>query len=74
MPTTTRSIPQRAYTTGDAATYLGISRHTLEAWRVKGTGPDYRRVGNGPRARALYMVEDLDRWLDSLDCVGGGRA
>lgn len=74
MPTTIRSIPQRAYTTGDAATYLGISRHTLEAWRVKGTGPIYRRVGNGPRARVLYMVEDLEHWLDSLDRVGGGRA
>lgn len=74
MSATTRSIPQRAYTTGDAATYLGISRHTLEAWRVKGTGPAYRRVGTGPRARVLYLIEDLDRWLDSLDRVGGDRS
>ncbi|AOP53450.1 helix-turn-helix transcriptional regulator [Brevibacterium aurantiacum] len=63
----------RAYSTTDAAKYLGISRHTLEAWRVQGRGPAYRRLGTGHAARAMYLVEDLDSWIDSLETVGGGR-
>ena len=66
-------VRPRAYSTTDAAVYLGISRHTLEAWRVQGRGPAYRRNGTGRAARAMYLVEDLDVWLDSLEVVGGDR-
>lgn len=66
-------VRPRAYSTTDAAKYLGISRHTLEAWRVQGRGPAYRRLGTGRAARAMYLVEDLDAWIDSLEAVGGGR-
>ena len=69
----TRGGRPRAYSTTDAAVYLGISRHTLEAWRVQGRGPAYRRNGTGRAARAMYLVEDLDAWLDSLEVVGGDR-
>lgn len=66
-------VRPRAYSTTDAAKYLGISRHTLEAWRVQGRGPSYRRLGTGRAARAMYLVEDFDAWIDSLEAVGCGR-
>ena len=32
---------------------------TLRHWRVKGTGPDYVRMGRAIR----YEVKDLDAWM-----------
>ena len=44
----------------EAATYLGITRSTLEKKRVFGTGPVYLRLGRTVR----YRQRDLDAWLD----------
>lgn len=73
--TPTPSTPQRAFPTPAAAAYLGLSTHTLSDWRRLGVGPAYRRMGSD-RGRAVYMREDLDAWLDSLEQVetAGGVA
>lgn len=50
-----------------AARYLGvddsgqplISDKTLEAWRIKGTGPAFYKVGR----RVVYRREDLDAFV-----------
>jgi|ETNmetMinimDraft_26_1059896.scaffolds.fasta_scaffold66915_3 predicted DNA-binding transcriptional regulator AlpA len=47
-------------TTEQAATKLGLSERTLEAWRSRGEGPPFLRVG--PR-RVAYTREDLRVWL-----------
>ncbi|WP_228259692.1 helix-turn-helix transcriptional regulator [Siculibacillus lacustris] len=39
----------------DAAGRLGLSPRTLQAWRVSGGGPIYRKIGR----RVAYAVEDL---------------
>jgi hypothetical protein len=46
-----------------AARYLQVSPRTLERWRVEGTGPSFRKLGPGKRAKVLYRRGDLDTWL-----------
>jgi hypothetical protein len=43
-----------------AATFLNISPRTLQAWRVKGGGPQFVKVG----AAVRYRVEDLLGWVE----------
>ena len=47
-------------TTVEAATFLRLSRRTLEDFRTKGTGPSFRRLGK----KIFYRPEDLDSWVD----------
>ncbi|PHS28829.1 MAG: hypothetical protein COA85_03245 [Robiginitomaculum sp.] len=42
-----------------AATYLRVSKRTLEKWVERGTGPAYRRSGR----RTYYNEADLDGWI-----------
>lgn len=46
--------------TAQAARYLGLSRSTLEKYRVYGGGPRYHKYSKVVR----YRPEDLDAWLD----------
>lgn len=41
-----------------ACQMLGVSSETLKAWRHRGIGPRYVRVGRCVR----YAPEDLDAW------------
>jgi Helix-turn-helix domain len=42
-----------------AADYLKLSMRTLQAWRVKGTGPQFVRAGRAIR----YRRQDLLVWI-----------
>jgi hypothetical protein len=44
----------------DAAAYLQLSTRTLEAFRLRGGGPIYRKLGR----RVVYRREDLDAWTE----------
>ncbi|MBU0513858.1 MAG: helix-turn-helix domain-containing protein [Proteobacteria bacterium] len=44
--------------TPEAARFLGISRRTLEKWRLTGGGPAYHKFGS----RVLYGTSDLAEW------------
>ena len=44
--------------TAEAATYVGLSRRTLEKMRTAGNGPIYRKHGRYVR----YHIADLDAW------------
>lgn len=48
-------------TTKEAAKYLGLKRTTLEAWRCRGGGPRYLKLGRSVR----YRLSDLDAWVES---------
>lgn len=48
-------------TTVEAADYLGLQRTTLEAWRCRGGGPAFVKLGRAVR----YRRADLDAWIDS---------
>jgi hypothetical protein len=47
--------------TAEAATYLALSRRTLEKLRVTGGGPPYRKL----LRCVTYRVDDLDAWADT---------
>ena len=44
-----------------AAEYLGLKRTTLEAWRCRGGGPKFVKLGRAVR----YRQTDLDAWIES---------
>jgi len=50
--------------TAEAARYLGLSRSTLEKFRVYGGGPRYHKYLKVVR----YRPEDLDAWLSERLC------
>lgn len=43
-----------------AATFLGVSVRTLQAWRVRGSGPPYLKIGRSVRyqRRALAAFQE----------------
>ena len=47
--------------TPEAATYLRLSKPTLERLRLTGEGPAYAKLGKAVR----YRRADLDAWLAS---------
>lgn len=47
-----------------AAAYLGLKPSTLAAWRHKGRGPRYLKIGRS----CFYRDADLQEWLDA-QCV-----
>lgn len=54
--------PQRPFlNTREAATWLGLTKNTLEKMRVQGAGPLYRKHGRYVR----YHMEDLIAWSDA---------
>lgn len=46
-------------TEDEAADFLNISTRTLQAWRVRGGGPVFNRLGRAVR----YRVDALEAWL-----------
>ena len=44
----------------EAASYLGLSRITMNRYRCQGLGPSYVKFGN----RVKYMLDDLDRYIE----------
>jgi hypothetical protein len=45
--------------TDEAAIYLGISKSTLEKYRLNGKGPAYKKIGK----TCVYFKSDLDIWI-----------
>ena len=43
----------------EAADFLSLSYRTLQAWRVRGGGPQFIKLGSNVR----YRPADLDAWL-----------
>jgi excisionase family DNA binding protein len=43
----------------EAAQILGLSKRTLQKWRLTGGGPEFLKFGRAVR----YSVESLERWL-----------
>lgn len=53
--------PVRGLNADDAAHYIGVSRRTLERERRAG-----RICARYQGTKPLYLIEELDEWLDSL--------
>lgn len=48
-------------TTEEAASYLTVTASAVRAWRVRGGGPAFIKVGQSVR----YSKSALDRWLEA---------
>jgi predicted DNA-binding transcriptional regulator AlpA len=48
--------PDSALTENQAAEFLGMSVRTLQAWRVRGGGPPYVKIGRAVRYRRRTLV------------------
>lgn len=56
---------EKKYITPDqAADYLGVKKHTLEAFRMRGGGPKFHRFGY---RTVRYTIAELDEWAASLE-------
>lgn len=53
--------PDQLLTEQQAAKRLNISVRTLQAWRVRGGGPVYIKMGRSVR----YRLNDLMEWVDT---------
>ncbi len=58
-PTPRNGSNERYLNTEDAATFLGLSRATLDKWRYTGGGPLFSKLGN----RVRYDRADLEAWM-----------
>jgi len=47
--------------TRQAAEFLGMQPQTLDAWRCRGCGPRFVKLGRAVR----YRRADLDAWVES---------
>lgn len=47
--------------TKDAANYLGLSKSTLEKYRIYGDGPAFAKIGKV----VIYRIQDLDSWTET---------
>jgi len=56
---TARTAPRVAFTTREAAQYLGLAVSTLNKWRCHGGGPEFLKLGRAVR----YRRDDLDHFL-----------
>lgn len=61
MGTDTYGNPDGLLTEVQAADLLNLSTRTLQAWRVKGGGPLFVRLGRAVR----YRRADVNAWLEA---------
>ena len=46
----------------DAAREIGISEQTLRAWRLKGKGPRFIKLGTSKQSKVIYDPADIEAW------------
>lgn len=57
------TAPPREYLDIDAAAdFIGVSRQTIDLWRMERSGPAFVRVG---KQRVMYAVKDLRAFMDA---------
>jgi len=54
---------RRFGSTAETARLLGWKPQTLRKKRHRGDGPPYYRTGDGPQARVLYDLDEVQEWL-----------
>jgi len=54
------AVPREYLNIDEAAGFIGVSRQTLDRWRMEATGPAVHRVGR----RVLYSLADLRAFMD----------
>jgi predicted DNA-binding transcriptional regulator AlpA len=62
---TAAATAERFLSTKELAALLGLKPQSLRAWRLRGDGPRYIRLGQGTRAPVTYRWSDVEEWLDA---------
>jgi predicted DNA-binding transcriptional regulator AlpA len=57
------SMTTPLFDTSALASYLGVSEQTLRQWRCAGTGPDYVKLGDSPKADVRYTRKDVEQYI-----------
>lgn len=57
--TTTATAPIKL-TRAEAASYIGVTKKTLDTWACLGKGPRFFKPGN----KVWYLQDELDRWIE----------
>jgi hypothetical protein len=55
---------RRLHTEKQEAARLRVSTRTLQAWRYRGGGPPYLKLGSGSWGAIRYDPADVDAWLE----------
>jgi predicted DNA-binding transcriptional regulator AlpA len=75
--TSVAADPDAALNETQAAEFLGLSVRTLQAWRVRGGGPRYCKIGRAVRYQRGELVSFQQAHTVSstseADAKGGGR-
>jgi len=58
-----RDNPASILTTNQAAARLGVQPQTLRAWRMRGGGPRFVRLGIGKMSKVGYRLSELEEWV-----------
>jgi excisionase family DNA binding protein len=56
-----KTIQSNLLTREQAAQFLNLKKTTLEAWAVRGGGPDFVKMGKAVR----YRMSDLETFIES---------
>jgi hypothetical protein len=59
----TISLEQPLLDTRALSRILGVEEQTLRQWRCAGIGPDYIKLGPGPKAEVRYTLKDVETYL-----------
>ena len=51
--------------TDQAASYLGVTAHTLNNWRHKGMGPRFIKTTRSSRGKVFYRLRDIEAWQNA---------
>lgn len=49
----------------EAAEIMRSSPRTLQAWRLRGEGPRFVKLGRGPKAKVAYRAADIQEWIEA---------
>jgi hypothetical protein len=50
-------------TTRDVSGFLNVPEQTLRQWRCAGIGPDFIKLGAGPKAAVRYTLNDVEDYI-----------
>ena len=50
-------------TTTELSALLKIPDQTLRQWRCAGVGPDFIKLGTGPKAAVRYTLKDVEDYI-----------
>ena len=54
---------EKMITPDELTKLLKLSKNGLANMRAKGNGPPFIKIGDGPRGRVRYLLEDVEKWI-----------